>query len=59
MVLVDHQVRQAPGYGWGLETLTYMVNVVEYNQGRRLQFDRFGEYYRKGLPTPAFSAHEL
>ena len=54
IILIDHHVRVAPTRGWGLDTLTFVVNLSLTNWRRRRQFDTFALEYEKGLPTPAF-----
>jgi hypothetical protein len=59
IMLVDHHVRQDPTHGWGLETLTFHVDLAPHNRRRRGQFLAFARRYERGLPTPGFRVSSM
>jgi hypothetical protein len=56
LILIDHHVRQHPADGWGLDTMTFGVNLSPHNQRRRREFDRFFAVFKSGTATPAASS---
>lgn len=51
VIVLDHQVRFLPNGTWELESMTWRIPTVQYNQRRRRLFDAFVDKYLHGLPN--------
>jgi hypothetical protein len=52
MILIYNHVRLLPAGQWSLESMTYGINLVRFNDRRAREFDTFTQRFFSGLATP-------
>jgi hypothetical protein len=57
MILIYNHVRLSPAEQWSLESMTYGINLVRFNDRRARECDTFTQRFFSGLATPPEPLH--